>query len=166
MEAFEIGKHVIIELADERKIAGYLTGVTEDSVYLKATHKDAELDWQISDETVEHLTAYYHSRSTVWLTAQLVLEKQFNALISSRNAKIAVLLDCALGQLREQLDDGMQMRELAIPVSMYIARNAIATATDTDELMQENEVSIFDQTLEASLRKMLEKDQEEETEED
>ena len=49
METFAVGSHVVIELMDERKIAGYIQGYTEDGLVLSATHKDAVLVRRVSE---------------------------------------------------------------------------------------------------------------------
>lgn len=156
METFEVGSHVVIELLDERKIAGYIQSYTEDGLVLKVTHKDAVLTRRVSAGMVAEIAGQLAGKSVAWLKGAMLLRGHLvGAVRASRSDMIAVLQDEIESDLLDQSEDGMQFRELSAPVLTFVAGGAIMLMEDTNDKMQEVEVSIFDQTLDAALKQIL-----------
>lgn len=157
METFAVGSHVVIELMDERKIAGHIQGYTEDGLVLSATHKDAVLVRRVSDNTKADIARQLAGKNVAWLKGAMLLRGHFGGLLASRVDMIDQLQVDIEADILEQREDGMQFRELSSPVLTFISGGAIMLMEDTNDKMQEVEVSIFDQTLDAALKEILER---------
>lgn len=155
METFTVGSHVVIELMDERKIAGYIQGYTEDGLVLNATHKDAVLVRRVSEGMVADIAAQLQSKNVAWLKGAMLLRGHFGGLLASREDMIDQLQADIEADILEQREDGMQFRELSSPVLTFVSGGAIMLMEDTNDKMKEVEVSIFDQTLDAALKQIL-----------
>jgi AcrR family transcriptional regulator len=168
MEVFPVGSHVVIELMDERKIAGYLvSGSMEDGLVLRVTHKDSALVRRVSETMSADIAGQLRRKNGLWLRANMALRGHFRGVIAGRDAMIAQLQDDIEADILEGAEDGVQFRELSAPVTTFVSAGAIMLMEDTDDKIQEAEVSMFDQTLDAALLQILEsgKQEEEETNE-
>lgn len=157
METFAVGSHVVIELMDDRKIAGYIQGYTEDGMVLSATHKDAVLVRRVSEDMKADIARQLAGKNVAWLKGAMLLRGHFGGLLASRADMIETLAADIEADLLDQSEDGMQFRELSSPVLTFISGGAIMLMEDTNDKMQEVEVSIFDQTLDAALKEILER---------
>lgn len=166
METFTVGSHVVIELMDERKIAGYIQGYTEDGLVLNATHKDAVLVRRVSEGMVADIAAQLQSKNVAWLKGAMLLRGHFGGLLASREDMIDQLQADIEADILEQREDGMQFRELSSPVLTFVSGGAIMLMEDTNDKMKEVEVSIFDQTLDAALKQILDGSDDETKEDD
>lgn len=167
MEAFPIGSHVVIELADDRKIAGYLAGGSVDEgVLLRATHKDAVLVRHVAASMKADIARQLSEKSVWWLRAGMAMRGHFRGVVAGRDHMEAQLQDDIEEDLLRQADDGLQFRELSAPVTTYIHPGAIFLMERSDDKMTEAEVSLFDQTLDETLEQMLTEGEHEETKED
>jgi hypothetical protein len=155
METFTVGSHVVIELMDDRKIAGYIQGYTEDGLVLSATHKDAVLVRRVSEAMKADIAGQLAGKKMVWLKGAMLLRGHFGGLLASRAHMIDTLQADIEADILDQSEDGMQFRELSAPVLTFISGGAIMLMEDTNDKMQEVEVSIFDQTLDAALKQIL-----------
>lgn len=157
METFTVGNHVVIELMDERKIAGYIQGYTEDGLVLNVTHKDAVLVRRVSEAMKADIGRQLQSKNAVWLKGAMLLRGHFGGLLASRADMIYTLQADIEADILSQSEDGMQFRELSAPVLTFVSGGAIMLMEDTNDKMQEVEVSIFDQTLDAALKEILDR---------
>lgn len=157
METFTVGNHVVIELMDERKIAGYIQGYTEDGLVLNVTHKDAVLVRRVSEAMKADIGRQLQSKNAVWLKGAMLLRGHFGGLLASRADMISTLQADIEEDILSQSEDGMQFRELSAPVLTFVSGGAIMLMEDTNDKMQEVEVSIFDQTLDAALKEILDR---------
>lgn len=156
MEAFPIGSHVVIELADERKIAGYLAGGSVDEgVLLQATHKDAELVRHVSTGMKAAIASQLSEKSVWWLRAGMLTRGHFRGVVAGRDQMEAQLQWDIEEDILKQADDGVQFRELSSPVTTYIHPGAIFLMERSEDKNTEAEISLFDQTLDDALEKML-----------
>jgi hypothetical protein len=155
METFTVGSHVVIELMDDRKIAGYIQGYTEDGMVLSATHKDAVLTRRLSETMKADIQVQLQGKNVAWLKGAMLLRGHFGGLLASRADMIDQLAADIEADILDQSEDGMQFRELSSPVLTFISGGAIMLMEDTNDKMQEVEVSIFDQTLDAALKQIL-----------
>lgn len=151
-----MGSHVVIELLTERKIAGHLQGGSQDEgVLLSVTHKDSELVRRVSDAMVAEIAAQLEAKSIWWLRAAMALRGHFAGVTAPRQSMISQLQYDIEADLLEQSDDGVQFRELKSPVLTYIAPGAIMLMEVTEDKLRESEISVFDQTLDEALEKIL-----------
>lgn len=167
MEAFPVGSHVVIELMDERKIAGYLvSGSIEEGVLMKVTHKDSELIRNVSEGTKADIAEQLAGKSVWWLRGGMVMRGHFRGAIAERDIMEMVLQEEIEGDLLEQSDDGMQFRELSSPVLTYVNPGVIMLMEATADKLKEADISVFDQTLDAALEQILLAGDEEATKEE
>lgn len=156
MEAFPLGSHVVIELADDRKIAGYLAGGSVDEgVLLRATHKDAVLVRHVAASMKADIARQLSEKSIWWLRGGMALRGHLRGVLAGRAEMEAQIQDDIEEDLLRQADDGMQFRELSSPVTTYIHPGAILLMERSDDKLTEAEVSLFDQTLDEALEQML-----------
>jgi hypothetical protein len=156
MEAFPVGSHVMIELADERKIAGYLAGGSiEEGVILRVTHKDSELVRRVSDVMKTAIAADLAGRGVWWLRREMIARGHFRGVLAGRSEMEAQLAWDVERDLLEDAEDGMQFRELSSPVTTYVHPGAIMLMEATADKVQEAEISLFDQTLDEALEQIL-----------
>jgi hypothetical protein len=156
MEAFPIGSHVVIELADERKIAGYLAGGSvEEGVLLQATHKDAELVRHVSAGLKASIADQLAAKNVWWLRAGMLTRGHFRGVVAGREQMEAQLQWDIEEDILKQADDGIQFRALSSPVTTYIHPGAILLMERSEDKNTEAEISLFDQTLDDALEKML-----------
>lgn len=156
MEAFPVGSHVVIELADERKIAGYLVGGSlEEGVLLRVTHKDSEMIRNISERMVADIAAQLAGKNDWWLRTGMALRGHFRGVVAPRASMISQLQFDIEADLLEQSDDGVQFRELSSPVMTYVNPGAIMLMEATADKLKEAEISMFDQTLDTALEQIL-----------
>ena len=156
MEAFPVGSHVVIELADERKIAGYLVGGSlEDGVLLKVTHKDSEMVRSVSAGMVAEIAGQLAGKKNLWLRTGMALRGHVRGIVAPRASMIAQLQWDIERDLLEQSDDGMQFRELSAQVMTFVNPGAIMLMEATADKLAEAEISMFDQTLDTALEQIL-----------
>jgi len=155
MEAFPVGSHVVIELMDERKVAGYIRGYSDDGLLLSATHKDAVMVRKVSAGMSKSIAEQLAEKNGLWLRSAMALRGHFRGVVAGRDAIVAQLQWDVEQDLLEQSDDGMQFRELSAPVLTFVSGGAIMLMEDTDDKIQEAEVSLFDQTLDVALEQIL-----------
>lgn len=164
MEAFPVGSHVVIELMDERKIAGYLVGGSADEgVLLRVTHKDSEMIRNVSAGMVAEIAGQLEGKKNLWLRTGMALRGHVRGIVAPRAAMIAQLQWDIERDLLEQADDGLQFRELSSPVTTFVSPGVIMLMEATADKLQEAEISVFDQTLDAALEQILTVGEEEET---
>lgn len=167
MEAFPVGSHVVIELADERKIAGYLVGGSlEEGVLLRVTHKDSEMIRSVSAGMVAEIASQLAEKKNLWLRTGMALRGHFRGVTAPRASMISQLQFDIERDLLEQSDDGMQFRELSSPVTTYVNPGAIMLMEATADKLREAEISVFDQTLDTALEQILLEGDEETTKEE
>lgn len=155
MEVFPSGSHVVIEMMNEKKIAGYLISVVDEGVLLDVTHKEAELTRSLSEEARAEIVAEVAKLPSWRLRVAMVARGRLGSVagkVSAMRERLALDIEM---DILSGLDDGMQLRELSSTVTTFINADAINTMEDTADQLREAEISLFDQTLEASLRRML-----------
>lgn len=167
MEAFPVGSHVVIELMDERKIAGYLVGGSVDEgVLLRATHKDSVMIRKVSEGMVAEIGRQLEGKHGLWLRTSMAVRGHIRGVVAPRASIIAQLQWDIENDLLEQSDDGLQFRELSAPVTTFINPGAIMLMEATADKLLESEISVFDQTLDAALEQILTAGDEETTKEE
>lgn len=145
---FSVGTHVVIELMDERKIAGYLVGgsLEEGGLYVKATHKDSEVVRSLSDAAADGIREQLEENETWRLRLACVLSGNWRFAVSGRELMLDVLFDEVVDDLLAGAEDGIQFRELKSPVMTFVSSGAVMTIEDTADRVIESEVNLFDQT--------------------
>lgn len=166
MESFDIGNHVVIEMDDDRKIAGYVVGMTEDGsgIMLKATHKEIAMLRYVNPEVSADIRRQLMDKPMMRLRLSAVLSGVPLAVFSKREELVDVLQDIYETGLIESRDDGVRLRELSMPVLTFINTGFIKIIEDTDDKLTEAEVSVFNQTFDIEMKNLL--DQAEKTKEE
>ena len=144
---FSVGTHIMIELMDERKIAGYLIGgsLEEGGLFLSATHKESEMTYGVSDEASDDIVRQLREHKGWKLRVAGVLSGHPLAALGSRDELIGVLHDDVVAKLVENADDGLRMRELANPVVTFVNAGAVLMIENTLDRAIESDVRKFDQ---------------------
>lgn len=145
---FSVGTHVVIELMDERKIAGFLVGgsLDEGGWYVKATHRDSEVVRSVSEVAAAGIREQLEDNATWRLRVACVLTGNWTHVVSGRELMLDVLFDEVVEDLLSSAEDGIQLRELKTPVMTFVASGAVMTIEDTADRVIESEVNLFDQT--------------------
>lgn len=155
METFDIGSHVVIELEDNRKLAGYIVGVSEDGLTLKATHRESVMQRFVGDATKADIKRQLLEKPVWRLRLEMVRCGEILSATKSREAMMGMLQAGAERYLIASHEDGMQFRELAEPVLTFVNSGYIKIMEDTDDKINESEISVFEQTLDGTLDAIL-----------
>lgn len=168
MESFDIGNHVVIELDDDRKIAGYIVGVTDDGsgIMLKATHKEMAMIRYMNPLVSEDIHRQLMAKPMRTLRLAAVLNGKPLAVLQGRAELVALIQGLYEARIIAAKDDGVKLRELAVPVLTFVNTGFVKLMEDTDDKLTESEVSSFNQTFESELKDLLDKAGEETTKEE
>lgn len=174
MEAFPYGSHVVIELGDERKIAGFVVGGNvNEGVVLNATHKDVERVFKIGPVTSASIAEQLKSKKTLWLRTSMLARGHFAGALAERADMEAQLQFDNEQDILEQQEDGFDFKELAAPVVTYVHPGAIMLMERSADILKgaelEQQAEAFDASLDDTLEEILtngEGEDENETKED
>ena len=175
MEAFPVGSHVVIELADERKIAGFIVGGdVREGVVLNATHRDVERIFVVGPMTSASIAQQLKTKNQLWLRTSMLARGHFAGVLAGRDEIERQLQFDAEQDILSQQEEGFDFKELASPIITYINPGAINTMERSEDIMKERELTVsameFDATLDDTLELILtegdENDEREETGED
>lgn len=171
MEAFPYGSHVVIELGDERKIAGFIVaGDVNEGVVLSATHKDIERVFQIGPVTAASIVDGLKAKSALGLRARMLMRGHFAGVLAERIDMEAQLQFDAEMDILERQEQGYDFKELTTPVLTYVHPGAITLMERSADILREaeltQEAAVFDASLAATLEEILAKGEEETKEDD
>lgn len=157
MESFDIGNHVVVELEDDRKIAGYIVGVNDDGsgLILKATHKETAMLRSINPDVSADIERQLMEKSMWSLRLTGVLHRVPLLALLDRVTLVSAVQRAIEAHLIEEREDGVQLRELSVPVLTYINTGFVRLMEDTDDKLTESEVSVFNQTMDISIEKLF-----------
>ena len=166
MEAFPVGSHVVIELADERKIAGYLMdGSVQEGLLLNVTHKDTERIFRVSDELAVDIAGRLGGKKTVLLRGRMLLRGHMRGLFAERDEMEAQLQHDEEADILDRQADGFDFKEMATPVTTYVHPGAILLMEKSTDVLREADASAFDAGLDHTLQEILAKGEDETKEE-
>lgn len=162
MEDFELGDHVVIELAEAdggvRRIAGYLLHVDEGGVQLKATHKDVPAVHVVSDEARARALAGYRGASWLGLKLEMIKRGEYPDILRRRawTEEYLTALDCA--EIVEEATERKKYTfyEYKMPVLTYIASGKIDLIESSDDLADDLDVLVSSQSIDGELEELLE----------
>jgi hypothetical protein len=168
MESFDIGNHVVIELDDDRKLAGYIVGVSDDGsgIILKATHKEMAMIRYINPLVSKDIRRQLMAKPMRTLRLAAVLNGKPLAALGGREELVSLIQGVYEARVIAEKDDGVRLRELSTPVLTFVNTDFIKLMEDTDDKLTESEVSTFNQTFESELKDLLDKADEETTKEE
>jgi hypothetical protein len=162
MEDFELGDHVVVELAEAdggmRRIAGYLLHVDEGGVQLKATHKDVPAVHVVSDEARARALAGYRGASWLGLKLEMLKRGEYPDILRRREwtEEYLTALDCA--EIVEEATERKKYTfyEYKMPVLTYIAASKIDMIESSDDLADDLDVLVSAQTIDGEIEELLE----------
>lgn len=157
MEAFGIGSHVVIELEDERKIAGYIVGLNEDGLLLKATHREQAVATFVPVAVSEDLRRQLNEKTTVHLRYAMVANGMLKLVRATREVMVEALLKLVVADLQAE-PPRVVFRELSNPILTFVNSGFIKIMEDTDDKVAEAEVSLFDQTVDTQFYAILDEE--------
>lgn len=167
MEAFPVGSHVVIELADERKLAGYLVdGTVQEGLLLSVTHKDTERIFKISDGLAADIAGNLKGKRTVLLRGGMLLRGHMRGVFAEREEMEAQLQYDAEADILDRQEEGYDFKEMATPVLTYVHPGVIMLMEKSTDVLREAEASNFDATLDDTLEEILTVGEAETTKED
>ncbi len=167
MEAFPVGSHVVIELADERKLAGYLVdGTVQEGLLLSVTHKDTERIFKISDGLAADIAGSLKGKRTVWLRGGMLARGHLRGVFAEREEMEAQLQFDAEADILDRQEEGYDFKEMATPVLTYVHPGVIMLMEKSTDVLREAEASNFDATLDDTLEEILTVGEAETTKED
>lgn len=157
MESFDIGNHVVVELEDDRKIAGYIVGVSDDGsgLILKATHKETAMIRSINPDVSADIERQLMEKSMWSLRLTGVLNRVPLLSLLERVTLVSAVQVAIERRLIEEREDGVQLRELSVPVLTFINTGFVRLMEDTDDKIMDSEVSVFNQTMDISIEKLF-----------
>lgn len=155
MENFELGNHVVIELVDERKLAGYLVSVEDDGLILKVTHKDMEMIRTLSYVTKAAIESELARWPGIRLRLSAVLHGKPGAALFGRGALESIMYAEIEQDILASKDDGMQLREMHEPVLTFMSYGMIALMEATDDKLLDAEITKFDSALDGTIQEIL-----------
>lgn len=157
METFDVGNHVVIELDDERKIAGYIVGLTEDGLLLKATHKECAMVRTLAPAVSADILRQLNEKPVRTLVVAMVLNGKIGSIGLGRDRMVEILAGIIERDLIARKDDGVQLRELANPVLTFVNFGFVKIMEDTEDRVLESEISVFKQTMDADITRLMDK---------
>lgn len=159
MDSFEFGHHIVAEVADEdgvvRKIGGYLMDTTGEGIILKVTHKECSITRVISEETRANFLGQLESRGMGRLRMAALYYGRPGWLRLPREALIGALLTAVEKEFLESRDDGVKLREMTEPVLTFVNFGILRMMESTEDKIVDADASLFDQTLDDTLKKIL-----------
>lgn len=160
MEAFELGTHVLIELDDSRRLAGYLMQVNDEGFIVKVTHKDMPTAHMVS----ELLSASIRDdldKVPLVLLAKTLWDAGAYASIGKRARMVeavAVMEEERLVEKNREAKPTM-FHELSVPVMTFVAGGAVYMMEDSDDVLEDMEfdrkVGQFNSEVEAGIEAIL-----------
>lgn len=167
MEAFPVGSHVVIELADERKIAGHIVdGNVQEGVLLSVTHKDTERIFKIGDSLAHAIADRIKTRKTIALRGAMLVRGHLRGVMSVRDEMEAQLQFDEEADILDRQEDGYDFKEMATPVLTFVNPGAIMLMEKSTDVLREADASNFDATLDDTLEEILTVGEGEETKEE
>lgn len=144
---FAPGTHTMVVMDTGRKMAGYVMGWTEDGLYLSVTHKESAMVRTLAPEFYEEALKVMESHHAVVLRAEAVRMFGLKVLFKKLDNLKLMILEKLERDLLAEMDDGVKMRELAVPVKTWINSSGIAEVSSTEDTVVENGVSVMEQTI-------------------
>jgi hypothetical protein len=132
VEVFEIGSHVLIELdgveSPSLKIAGYLHGINEDGIFIRATNKDVPVGYAVSDAMRADVRRQLESFSSMALRLECLRRREFAGMLVGRKALVDFLVEeyCDDAVERGRATKPYTFHEYAVPVMTYLGMHKIA----------------------------------------
>lgn len=171
MEAFPYGSHVVIELGDERKIAGFIVGGNvNEGVVLNATHKDVERVFVIGPVTANSIAEQLKAKSSLWLRTSMLARGHFAGVLAGREDVEAQLQFDAEMDILDRQEPGFDFKELAAPIVTYVHPGAITLMERSADILKgselEQQAAEFGASLSETLEEILTKSEEETKEDD
>lgn len=156
MEAFDIGSHVLIELDDTRRVAGYIVSVAEDGFVLKVTHKDMPAVHMVSERLSAKIRDDLDAVAWPFLVASLLSRREY-ASVGKKARMVEALAEREESDLIAKNNEvkPLTFHELAVPVLTYINGGAILMMESSDDVMEDMEVTKFTETIDSELEDLL-----------
>lgn len=156
MEAFPVGSHVVIELADERKIAGHIVdGNVQEGVLLSVTHKDTERIFKIGDTLAVSIADRIRGKKTVALRGAMLVRGHLRGVLAEREEMEAQLQFDEEADILDRQEDGYDFKEMATPVLTFVNPGAITLMEKSTDVLREMEAATFDAGLDHTLEQIL-----------
>lgn len=160
MEAFELGTHVLIELSNSRRIAGYLMQVNDEGFIVKVTHKDMPTKHGVSELLSAKIRDDLDRVPRVLLAKTLWDAGEYTSI-----GKRAVMVE-AVARLKEaalieenQEANPVVFHELSVPVMTFISGGTIDLMEDSDDVLEEmtvhSAVEQFNSEVDAEIEKLM-----------
>lgn len=147
MESFDVGSHVMVELENDRRLWGYLISVGDDGMIFKVTHREMEVLRKVSDASSLSIAAELTSMPLVKLRLIAAFQGQWRLLGLSRARLVEAVQVEMEKRMVEDRDDGMQLRELSVPVLTFVAYGVLRTMEASEDRMVEAELGDLDSEL-------------------
>lgn len=160
MESFEIGNHVLIELDDSRRMAGFLERITEDGFILKVTHRDMPTMHMISERLSASIRDDLDAVPRVLLVAALLSRKLYTS-VGRKSVMVETLAELQEAELIEKNREAQPttFHELSVPVLTYINGGAVLLMEDSDDVLEDmtvaQKVAEFNGSVDAGLEEIL-----------
>lgn len=159
MNSFEMGHHVMAEVADAegnlRKVGGYLMDTPSEGIVLKVTHKECAVTRVVSEGTRADFRRQLQEKSMRKLRVASVLCGHPRWLLFGREQLVDAMLLEVEQEFLASKDDGVQLREMTEPILTFISHNVLSSIELTEDKIHDAEMSLFDQTLDGTLKKIL-----------
>lgn len=145
---FVPGTHVLVEMVNERRLAGNVIGWTPDGgMYLSATHRESRMIRTVSDEFREEIRGTLDGMSTGKLRKVAVRSGMFWLVVLNRKRLTDALVKQVEREVLEDAEDGVRLRELSVPVKMFVDGGSISTIESTEDALVESGVSMLEAAL-------------------
>lgn len=156
MEAFDIGSHVLIELDDTRRVAGYIVSVADEGFVLKVTHKDMPAVHMVSERLSAKIRDDLDTVAWPFLAASLVARKMY-ASVGKKSVMVEALAGLEEADLIAHNNEvkPLTFHELSVPVLTFVNGGAILMMESSDDVMEDMEVTKFNDTVDAELEDLL-----------
>jgi hypothetical protein len=158
MESFDIGSHVLIELDDTRRVAGYIVSVADEGFVLKVTHKDLPAVHTISERLGAKIRDELDAVPMVFLAASLISRRMY-ASVGKKGRMVEALAEMEEADLIARTSEAkpLTFHELSVPVLTFVNGGAILMMESSDDVLEDMEVMKFNESVDSDLEELLSK---------
>lgn len=148
-QGFGAGMHVLVELENGRRIAGYILGWSEDGLYLNATHRESQVVLEVSDTFRADMTQALDALPVMKLRKYAVKSGAVFLALRGRTALTWGLIKIAEKEVVDMAGtpSGVSLRELSVPVMTWISSDSMSVIESTEDTMVESGVADLDSVL-------------------
>lgn len=156
MDSFENGSHVVLELDDDSRCAGFLINPVEQGFILRITHKDRPALYTVSPERGAAIRAELRKVPLVLLGAALVAQGVLTGL-GRRETMVEALAKLQEAEVLEEHyeKNPTVFHELSVPVLTFINGGAVKTIELSDDVTEDLTVMDFKQEMDAGIEGIL-----------